>query len=217
MAIVTIDPDGDLIVKITETELVKSGDESIEMDRDVAEFRVSGQVLTEHCPALLKPGGARGGNSIKCMEILLRAIHEAPQIFSAKLEDMWHLDHACKKYRVGTSTLETWFADWYEQHDIEQYYRNFRRKSETEELLDPKSLLYPCWRFDHAEGFRRASHFLVYNSTGHVTEWNPTENLHCRLEGRIICESSQSDGFIADLDRRAAQRSQRTSAYSPAL
>lgn len=115
------------------------------------------------------------GDSAKSMEIWLRALHEVPQLFSVGLEEMWHLFAACDKYDLDITLLNTWFAECYGLHNIEQYYRSFGDTSEDKTLLDPRSLLFPCWRFDHAKGFMRASRFLVYDSIGHVTEWNPTD------------------------------------------
>ena len=52
--------------------------------------------------------------------------------------------------------------------------------------LNPRSLAYPCWRFDHAQGFLDATEYLVYNSVGHLTEQNPVNLVEHHLPPRII-------------------------------
>ena len=52
--------------------------------------------------------------------------------------------------------------------------------------LNPRLLAYPCWRFDHAQGFLDVTEYLVYNGVGHLTEQNPVNLVEHHLPPRII-------------------------------
>lgn len=52
--------------------------------------------------------------------------------------------------------------------------------------LNPLSLAYPCWRFDHAQGILDATEYLVHNGVGHLTEQNLVNLVEHHLPPRII-------------------------------
>ena len=118
-------------------------------------------------------------------------MHDTDMVYDVPLEEMWRLVTACDKYHFDLSMLKPWFETWYQRHDIDQYYD--RRHAR---LLDPRSLLYPCWIFDHAKGFMRATRFLSYNTVGPITEHNPTIHYNLRLESRVIRKSSSDFGLV---------------------
>lgn len=194
MAITVIDKDGDLTVEVIE---YKNQTEDGNGNRPVSgtqQFRVCREVLTRHSEIFVKmflPSHWREAkkdfvelreDSIASMDIWFRILHDTDLVYNVPLEEMWRLVTACDKYHFDLSMLEPWFATWYRKHNIDQYYLNWGIK----DSLDPRSLLYPCWVFDHAKGFMRATHFLTYNSVRHITEHNPSIHHDLRLESRVI-------------------------------
>lgn len=65
-----------------------------------------------------------------------------------------------------------WFEGWYSN-------------AQTSESSDNRLLLYPCWRYDHAQGFLDATRKVVYTVESHVTEKNPTELKEFHLPPRV--------------------------------
>ena len=71
------------------------------------------------------------------------------------------------KWLLKTVFLNPWFAKWYSA-------QRYDKKDLI--VLDQRQLLFPCYRFDHAEGFTRATRFLAYNVRGNIHEANPIEH-----------------------------------------
>lgn len=209
MAITVIDKDGDLTVTVIEyDDRVVNGDGNRPVSRTM-QFRVRREVLTTHSShfaKMLRPGHWREAqkelielkeDSVASMDIWFRVLHNTGLVYDVPLEEMWRLVTACNKYFFDLSMLKPWFATWYEKHGVNQYYENWAiRDKHSTDLLDPRYLLYPCWIFDHAKGFMRATHFLCYNSVGHITERNPTIHYDLRLEGRVIQQLNAAKGRL---------------------
>ncbi|KAL9634571.1 MAG: hypothetical protein Q9164_004018 [Protoblastenia rupestris] len=198
MAYIVIDEDGDLMVEVIETEILINDTERRTQVVKKAEFKVSREILINNSrvfATMLRTDFYKEGSrnrirleddNVMSMEIWLRVWHKLSNIYTAKLEEMWHLVAACDKYHLDITLLKPWYALWYQNHDIDHYYANWSNHRKDNRVLSPRSLLFPCWRFDHAKGFMEATHFLVYNSTGHVTEYNPTPYYRYHLESRYI-------------------------------
>ena len=85
-----------------------------------------------------------------------------------------------KKWEMKIGFLNSWYGKWYDK-------QGFNPKI-IEDVLDQRQLLFPCWRFNHAQGFATATQFLTYCSFGHITEDNPSEFDDLHLPHRIICK-----------------------------
>ena len=72
-----------------------------------------------------------------------------------------------KKWLLKTVFLNSWFVKWY---SAKGYHKAIL------DVLEQRQLLFPCYRFDHAEGFARATCFLAYHVRGHIQEVNPTDH-----------------------------------------
>ena len=204
MALITIVDDGDLVVEVIQSEKIFNDEGGSSIVEESAQFKVRRSVLTAKSNVfrtMLQPGYFEEGSKTKVqiqdvrvasMEIWFRTLHKSSNIYSVKLEEMCHLVAACDKYNLNITELRAWFATWYEKHNIDQYYDNWNAHSKKLEGADltPRSLLFPCWRFNHATGFLRATRFLVYNCMGHITEQNPTKHYEFHLESRYIGKSS---------------------------
>ena len=201
MAVTVIDENGDLTVEIIEYDNeLKSGNGNRPI-KQTQQFRVSKAVLSKNSTvfaAMFVPSHWRESqmelvkleeDSVASMNIWLRILHGTDADHCVPLEEMWRLVAACDKFHFNLSLLKPWFAEWYKKYDIEQCYRNWAFNDDRGHRtvqLNPRSLLYPCYIFDHAKGFKRATHFLSYHFVGHITEYNPTTHLDLRLPSRII-------------------------------
>ena len=198
MAITVIDENGDLTVEVIEyDDELKSGTGNRSVKR-TQQFRVSKEVLSKNSTVLavmFVPSRWRESqtelvkleeDSVASMDIWLRILHGTDLDHYVPLEEMWRLVAACDKYHFNLNLLKPWFVDWYKKQDMDQYYRNWFKDHRRMVPLNPRSLLYPCYIFDHANGFKRATCFLSYNYVGHITEYNPTAHRDLRLPSRII-------------------------------
>lgn len=213
MPIEIIDKAGDLTVELIEYDEEVQDSSGNKHVKRTQLFLVRREVLIKSSStfkAMLHPSHWReaqtdlielGEDSVASMDIWFRIIHNTDLIYNVPLEEMWRLVTACDKYHFDLGLMKTWFADWYQRHNINQYYENWAITSTDRHhthLLDPRSLLYPCWIFDHAKGFMRATHFLAYNSFRHITEHNPTIHRDLRLENRVIRKSSSEFSLVAN-------------------
>ena len=223
MAITVIDENGDLTVEVVEyDDELKNGNGNRSVKR-TQQFRVSKEVLSKDSTvfaAMFVPTHWRESqmelvkledDSVASMDIWLRILHGTDLVYDVPLEEMWRLVAACDKYHFNLGILKPWFAVWYQKYDINQYYRNWGSKDSHGTIrLKPQSLLYPCYIFDHAEGFMRATRFLSYNFVGHITEYNPTAHLDLRLPSRIIRKMSDlSLVLVANLSYQNSSMQQR--------
>ena len=199
MATTIIDKDGNLTVEVIEYDKGARDSHGNRLVAKKQQFRVRMEVLTEHSSTLaakVRPSHSTEAqkefvtlydDSVASMDIWFRVLHNTDLSYDVPLEEMWRLVAACDKYKFDINMLKPWYAAWYEKHGVNQYYANWDATDRHDTLLlTPRSLLYPCWIFNHAKGFMRATHFLCYNSIGHITECNPTKHDKLRLENRVI-------------------------------
>ena len=210
MAISIIDKDGDLTVNVTEYDDQVRGSNGERPIAQTMQFVVCREVLIKNSSVFKKmflPPHWREAksdsieleeDSVASMDIWFRLMHNTSVVYDVPLEEMWRLVTACDKYQFELSMLKPWFATWYQNHNIDEYYENWAITSRDKRspLLDPRCLLYPCWIFDHAKGFMRATHFLSYNDVGHITERNPTIHRDLHLKSRVIRKSSSDLSLV---------------------
>ena len=110
------------------------------------------------------------------MDLWFRVLHKAPTevTYILALQEMWHIVAAGDKYHLDIAALYDWYAAWYKKQDLGK--------------LSAWQLLYPCWRFNNAEGFLTATHTVVCESVGHIMEKNFEEHYELHLPPRIIRE-----------------------------
>lgn len=201
MTITVAENHGDLTIEIVEyDEDIKDGNGERAI-RQRIDFLVSREVLvksSQYFTVLLcssKYGEANKDSitlhdsSVASMAIWFRVLHGAEPDYDVKLDEMWHLVAACDKYQFEITKLRVWFAKWYRKQPIEHWLKLSMNKALHNQAPDPRSLLYPCWIFDHAKGFMRITKFLAYSCTGHIVECNPTKFYNFHLPPRVIRKS----------------------------
>ena len=189
-----IDPDGDYMVKVRVTEVNKNDTEYRTEVKEERCFKVSSKVLVEHSNyfkgALRTHAFGEGQNkesildekSIMSMELWLRVIHGLqPEMKNIDLPEVWRVILVCDRYEFEINRLNDWFARWYD----DQFKDNSLNKLGNDDVEEARSLLFPCYTFDHARGFLDVTRYLVYSCAFHITEINPIKELSLRLPSRI--------------------------------
>ena len=162
---------GDLIITVIEhdeSSTAETRSENRPRIRETAVFRVNRETLANASPVferMLNMSNFKEatsdsveleGDHVKSMEIWFRAVHNAAHVnFAVPLSEIWYIIAADDKYNLDITVLRVWFEHWYDLQSID--------------MLDARKLLYPCFTFDHAKGFMKASRKLVYESIGHIT------------------------------------------------
>lgn len=203
-----IDPRGDLTVKVTEYDGQVKGKDGKHPVKQIGEFLVKRQVLIQSSMVfrrMLGPGKfAEADKSIvelqedrvKTMEIWFLILHGFLQGtsytptrgdnrttgYNVEIEEMWHLVAACDKYNLDVSLLKNWFGVWYGRQEISK--------------IEPKMLLFPCWRFDHAAGFAACTKTMVYNNIWYIEEGNPTNYIDLHIPARIMQQLNAARGRL---------------------
>ncbi|TVY87715.1 hypothetical protein LAWI1_G006799 [Lachnellula willkommii] len=75
--------------------------------------------------------------------------------------------------------------------DLEELCEWFKKRLGRLDLLtittdEFEMLLYPCYAFNHAQGFATVTKRLAYEISGHITEINTTEDRSIHLDGNVI-------------------------------
>ncbi|MCJ1381297.1 hypothetical protein MMC17_004407 [Xylographa soralifera] len=197
MSLIVIDPDGDLVVRVIEYEEVLFGEPRGQHPiRRVAEFRVLREVLIKSSHVFRKLLTSTyfmeasettitlEEDRVASMEIWFGVLHNAliDTSHDVYIEEMWHLVKACDKYHLVIRNLKSWFATWYGKQDFKE--------------LSKAELLYPCFIFDHAQGFAAATKHLAYNGRGHIEEENPTSITNFHLPHRVIQQINAAKGRL---------------------
>lgn len=97
-------------------------------------------------------------------------------------EVMWPLIAIFDQYNVSLkSAAENWYSEWY------------KNKGDKSKDIDPREMLYPCWKFNHAPGFLKASHACIYGVERHINDHNSGGyHLEYRFPPPILRESRLS-------------------------
>lgn len=76
-------------------------------------------------------------------------------------------------YQFKANDLRPWFDKWILTHM-------------PKSLVDHAEKAFPCYYFDHAAGFAKATRYLVYHSVGHISESYCSAPIHMHLDHRVI-------------------------------
>ncbi|KAK0513132.1 hypothetical protein JMJ35_004118 [Cladonia borealis] len=204
MILTVIAEDGDLIVEVVQYSEDTWNANSNPVSEEIAQFRVDRNVLIKASQPLLKmlldPKWKEANQSVLSLnegrvvstEIWLRVIHKATINVIVPFREIWHLVAAIDYYDLDITKFNPWFAAWYSECNTQ--------------LLKPRELLFPTWRFDHAKGFARWTRYLAYEEKGHITEANPAKLWSYHLPGRIIQQLNAAKGRLRTVLHRGLFR-----------
>lgn len=116
-------------------------------------------------------------DDLKSLEIVLRVHHGTLNddcVRNVPIEAMWEIANLCSYLNMNADRMRRWFAEWYA----------FARKPAS--THDHRRLLWPCWYYDHAEGFMKSTKYLVYNETKVISDGNPTDLYQWGLPTLVI-------------------------------
>ena len=198
MSTTVIDPQGDFRLKVLVLEEVKDDKGSVMQLKDQATFQISKDTLMKKSPvfqaALRQPSFRESqqdayemqGDSVISVEIWLREIHGQVPRIDVSLEEVWRVIKVCDQYDFPIDILNEWYARWYSVHPVARWMHGWHPAGKFEKNEDPRCLLFPSWRFDHAAAFLEITKFLVYNSRPPITETKPIGGWELHLPARII-------------------------------
>ncbi|KAL8856868.1 MAG: hypothetical protein Q9178_006585 [Gyalolechia marmorata] len=197
MSTTIIAKDGDLTVEITEYDYKVIWPSDQPVIRQCQSFLVSREVLKDSSDVLksMLGGEWREANqsivtlkdiTVPAIEIWFQVLHEVNPNYNVPIPAIWHLANIGQQFRFDILKLKDWFAEWYERQPVDLWYTNYKS------IPDPRCLLYPCWVFDHYEGFMRITSFCAYRYAGHIMEINPSRHQDLHLPARVIRMSSAS-------------------------
>ncbi|KAL4899934.1 hypothetical protein BDW74DRAFT_106181 [Aspergillus multicolor] len=139
-------------------------------------------------------------DNIAAMEVMFHGLHHTLKTRgpnSVLMVTVWHLLLACDKYQVDyvTGPLKEWFKGWFE---VENTSTEYGIKCEFE-----RQVMLPCYQFNYAEGFAKATKWLVYNSEYRILELlsnNSTSELRrLHLPPRIIQQLDAARGRLRNI------------------
>ncbi|PYI02623.1 hypothetical protein BO78DRAFT_453536 [Aspergillus sclerotiicarbonarius CBS 121057] len=134
-------------------------------------------------------------DNIKAMELLLRKIHGTMSTMTDKrvtVAEWWHLVMACDKYGIDPKTLSQLFGGWHEAVKNRDEYKKPFLKFEMQ-------VAFPCYAFDTAAAFQQVTKKLVYTSTGHIMESNPTNIREMHLPPRVVQQLNAARGRLRNI------------------
>ena len=161
---------------------------------------------SEHFRTLLDPKGRfqeatmdlieLKDDSVEAMEIWLRTMHqeESKDSHKVSLPTVRQLVKAADKYFFDIRELYDWFEGWY------VHWRSTEQRAQDFDIFTLREMLYPTWRFNHAEGFAFITEALAYHGVGHIEEARPKdEHIQFHLPSRIIRKCQLTNfGCLAD-------------------
>ncbi|RAK97295.1 uncharacterized protein BO80DRAFT_364335 [Aspergillus ibericus CBS 121593] len=134
-------------------------------------------------------------DNIKAMELLFRKIHGTMSSMTDKrvtVAEWWHLVMACDKYDIDPKSLGELFQGWHKASKVKEEYQKPLLKFEAE-------VAFPCYAFDTAEAFKEVTKKLVYASTGHIVESNPTNIGQMHLPPRVMQQLNAARGRLRNI------------------
>ncbi|KAL8665975.1 MAG: hypothetical protein Q9168_007591 [Polycauliona sp. 1 TL-2023] len=212
MTTTIIAEDGDLLVEVIEWDYDIKWTDNEPIVRGTQNFWVSRQVLKDHSHVFttMLAGHFKEANettlkiqdnSIPAMEIWFQVIHKVKVNLGVSIHAMWHIAKAGKKYGFDPVLMTDWFAEWYERQPLDSWDDEYLH-DEPRRYPDPRCLLYPCFHFDHWEGFRRITKFVAYRYTHHIMEVNPTRHRDLHLPQRVIQQLNAAKGRLRTILHR---------------
>ncbi|KAL9035904.1 MAG: hypothetical protein Q9180_004601 [Flavoplaca navasiana] len=203
MSTIIIDQKGDLLLEIIEWDHKQKWSDEKPIVQAAQTFRVSRQVLKDSSRVFtnMLAGEFKEVHqtrikiqdwTIAYMKIWLQTLHNVQQDYNVPIEALWHLAKMADFYVFDFLKLKDWFAAWYQRQPIDTWYKQYH----TAELPNPRWLLYPCWAFDHPQGFMKATSFCAYAYSHHVSEVNPTKFHDLHLPARVIQQLNAAKGRL---------------------
>jgi hypothetical protein len=118
------------------------------------------------------------------LKIWLELLHhgKTTESLGVSIASVWHVLIVARKYDFDAlgESAQAWFSEWYSHNT-----RN--REFNTLQCREP---IYPCYTFNHAQGFAAVTKKLAYNTPGHIQESRPkgisAEQEEQRLRSRAI-------------------------------
>ncbi|KAL8774465.1 MAG: hypothetical protein Q9209_000838 [Squamulea sp. 1 TL-2023] len=215
MATIVIAKDGDLTIQVVEFDDKIRDEDDKPVVSKTQDFLVSREILatnSSHFAILLRTNifsEARKDritlqdDSIKSMQIWFETFHAITPTHAVGIEEMWHLSAAGNKYRLDMTRLEAWFTSWYRLQPVDEWYKAHQQGlTVVKKVPEPRSLMYPCWIFNHHLGFKRITEYAAYNYTGHIVEVNPTEHKNLHLPPRVIQQLNHAKGRLRTIIHR---------------
>ncbi|KAI4841093.1 hypothetical protein E4T44_07850 [Aureobasidium sp. EXF-8845] len=196
--VVTIADNHDLTLRVTEyTELLKAGDDGRDTIKTIVDFHVTRQYLVDNSKSevikklLTTREFAEAGKKVinldehnpLAVEVILCAIYRKDegwrsstlgQEVTARTQELyweylWDVVFSNRFFIIEFHHLDAWFCLWYSENCI-------RCGSD---------LLYPCFQFNHAQGFLSKTKNLVYNCA-HIEEYKNKKHPDLHVPPRVI-------------------------------
>lgn len=111
---------------------------------------------------------------VRAMLIRFLVLHDADvrETYRSSHHEAWYVIELADKDNLDIKLLQPWFHSWHENAPLD--------------TIKSEEICYPCWVFNHAKGFQRATKYLVYNAKSYVVEWKPYTDFHLRLRPLIV-------------------------------
>lgn len=196
--VVIIADDHDLTLRVTEyTKPLKTGEDGHDKIKAIVDFKVTRRYLIDNSDSqvinklLTTREFAEAGKSIinldehnpLAVEAILCAIYRKDQAWRLStighevtartmelcLDHLWDIVFSNRFFMIDFFHLDVWFCLWYEKNGI---------KYGTD-------LLYPCFQFNHIEGFLAITEHLVYNCA-HIKEYKNGKHPDLHVPPRVI-------------------------------
>jgi hypothetical protein len=200
--VVTIADNHDLTLRVTEyTQPLKTGEDGRDKIKAIVDFQVNRQYLVGNSESqvikklLTTREFAEAGKKIinldehnpEAVEAILCAIYRKDESWTSSAlgqevtartmnldwEYLWDVVFSNRFFMIDFSYLDAWFALWYYKNDDEYHGSN---------------LLYPCFQFNHAEGFLSITEGMVYDQA-HIKEYRSEKHPDLHVPPRVISQS----------------------------
>ncbi|KAI9651745.1 MAG: hypothetical protein M1831_000495 [Alyxoria varia] len=118
-----------------------------------------------------------------------------PETLKTGVNTVWEILNFAQKYEIRDlkEKLGSWFGKWF-------------ASMKNGPLMNDSSfharLLYPAFRFDHAQAFQCATRYLTYNEVHAIEEQNPTDNETLHLPRRVTHSMRSGKGRIRNVCHR---------------
>ena len=192
--------DGDCWVLARTLVMKDHGDEMTIETYDDHKFKVEKQILLEHSKffkGLFKPHFANFKDASHptlmdvdgdVLELVFKVLHDPKTtegVDNIETDGLWLMISICDQYQINHRLMKSWFVAWYKEK-VTSIDECGCHSDDSNTSCVARSLLFPCYAFDHAEAFHEVTKHLVYSSKGHVYERNPTDKRHLSTPIRIV-------------------------------
>lgn len=196
--VVTISDDHDLTLRVTEyTKPLKTGEDGHAKIKSIVDFQVTRQYLVDNSKSevikklLTTREFAEAGKNIinldehnpLAIEAILCAIYRKNEVWTSstlgqevtartlnlELDHLWDVVFSNRFLIIEFRHLDAWFALWYKRNGLRY----------------GTKLLYPCFQFNHAQGFLSITKALVYDYA-HIEEYKNEKHYDLHVPPRVI-------------------------------